>query len=200
MNSDNFKEKARNWDKNSLVVNNAKSIADAICLNIPLHKEMEIMDFGAGTGLLSSCISGYIKKIVAIDSSLAMLEKFKEKSSELDCEIELMQKKLPIDKIENRFDGIISSMTLHHIEDIKELFNDFYNYLKDDGFIALADLQREDGTFHSDNEGVFHFGFDTKEIESIAKEVGFKDIKIEETHIIEKPEQSYMVFLITAIK
>ena len=37
------------------------------------------------------------------------------------------------------FDSIISSMTMHHIKNIKNILTTFYNVLKKDSFIALAE-------------------------------------------------------------
>jgi len=40
-----------------------------------LHEQMRVMDFGAGTGLISSQVAPLVKKIVAVDISEAMLNK-----------------------------------------------------------------------------------------------------------------------------
>lgn len=62
-----------------------------------------------------------------------------------------------------RFDGIISAMALHHIKDTQHLLRTFTSHLHPGGFIALADLDREDGSFHTHgNEGVFHFDLNAK--------------------------------------
>ena len=50
---DLFAHKSKNWDMKSRRVQNAKATAEAIVKNIKLSKEMEMMDLGAGTGLLS---------------------------------------------------------------------------------------------------------------------------------------------------
>jgi hypothetical protein len=91
-------------------------------------------------------------------------------------------------------------MTIHHIQDIKALFLKLYELLQVDGYIAIADLDIEDGTFHSDDTGVCHFGFDRDEIYSIAKEAGFTDIQIETASIINKPHRDFSVFLLSAKK
>ena len=186
---------------NSKRVKNAQAIADSILKNINLNKDMHIMDFGAGTGLLSYFISEHINKVTAIDNSPSMLEKFREKSSLFACHTEALEldlsKELPDNLI---YDGIISSMTIHHIEDIEDMLTKMYNMIPKDGFIALADLDTEDGTFHSDNEGVFHFGFDRNDLEKIAKKVGFRDICFETASTIKKPHQTFTVFLMTAKK
>ncbi|MEA1954728.1 MAG: class I SAM-dependent methyltransferase [Campylobacterota bacterium] len=197
---DHFAHKSKSWDMNSKRVKNAKGIAELIVKNITLNESMELMDFGAGTGLLSYLVAPYVNKIVAVDNSPSMLKEFRDKSSEFSCETEVIEKDLSCENIERTFDGIISSMTIHHLEDTTALFSKFYNMLPVGGFIAIADLDSEDGTFHSDNAGVFHYGFERDLLEKQAKEVGFKDVRFELASTISKPHSDFTVFLMTAVK
>ena len=195
---DQFAHKSKSWDMNSKRVKNAKEIAKGITDNIEFSSDMKLMDFGAGTGLLSFFIAPLVEHITAVDNSPSMLEEFKKKSSEFQCKTEILELDLSQESIDKRFDGVISSMTIHHIEDIKKLFEKLYNILNSGGFIAIADLESEDGTFHSDNRGVFHFGFNTEELEKIAEEVGFINIRFIQANTIKKPHQDFRVFLMLA--
>ena len=197
---DHFANKSKSWDMNSKRVQNAKGIAQLIVNNIKIDKSMELMDFGAGTGLLSYFIAPYIKKIVAVDNSPSMLLEFENKCDEFSCHTEIIERDLSSDTLERKFDGIISSMTIHHLEDIPALFSKLYTMLDEGGFIAIADLDSEDGSFHSDNTGVFHYGFDRQLLTRYAKEVGFSDITFSLANEISKPHATFTVFLMTAIK
>jgi len=197
---DHFAHKSKTWDMNSKRVQNAKGIAELIVNNINLNKQMEIMDFGAGTGLLSYFVAPYVQKIVAVDNSPSMLLEFQNKCDEFSCHTEVIEKDLSTDTLERKFDGIISSMTIHHLEDIPALFAKFYDMLDEHGFIAIADLDSEDGTFHSDNEGVFHYGFDRQLLARYAQGAGFKDVTFSLANKISKPHAEFTVFLMTAIK
>ena len=200
MNEDLFAHKSKSWDMNSKRVQNAKGIAELIVKNIKLDKSMEIMDLGAGTGLLSYFIAPYVKKIVAVDNSPSMLLEFKSKCDEFVCETEVIEKDLSVESIDRKFDGVISSMTIHHLDDTLALFSKLYAMVKDGGFIAIADLDSEDGTFHSDNTGVHHHGFDREALQLIAEEAGFKDVKFDLASTINKPHRVFTVFLLTARK
>ena len=197
---DHFAHKSKSWDMNSKRVKNAKGIAELIVNNIKLDKSMEIMDFGAGTGLLSYFIAPFVKKIVAVDNSPSMLVEFENKCDEFSCETEVIEKDLSRDTLDRKFNGIISSMTIHHLEDTPALFSKLYNMIDVDGFIAIADLDSEDGSFHSDNNGVFHYGFDRHLLAEYAKEAGFKDVTFSLASTITKPHADFTVFLMTAIK
>ncbi|MCB4776601.1 MAG: class I SAM-dependent methyltransferase [Sulfurovum sp.] len=200
MKEDMFANKSKNWDMNSKRVRNTRNITELIVKNIELNHNMELMDFGAGTGLLSFLIAPFVKKITAVDNSPSMLREFKNKCSEFACETEIIKKDLSEEVLERVFDGIISSMTIHHLEDTYQLFRKFYQMLKKGGFIAIADLDIEDGSFHSDNRGVFHHGFDRKVLRTIAKEAGFREIQFETASTISKPQREFTVFLMTAYR
>ena len=194
---DHFKERAGEWDSGSLRVKGAKTIADAIRKNVELDSTMKIMDFGVGTGLLGFEIAKVVDKVIGVDISANMLEKLKEKNRQ-ELSIEPLQVDIVKNPIDHKFDGIVSSMTLHHVENLKLFFKTIYKNLNSGGFIAIADLELEDGSFHSDNSGVFHFGFNEKELYEIVAESGFKDVVIENINTINKPHRNFGIFLLTA--
>jgi len=199
-NVDHFAHKSKTWDMNSKRVQNAKGIADLIVKNIKLNKSMELMDFGAGTGLLSYFVAPFVSKIVAVDNSPSMLKEFHNKYDEFKCETEVVEKDLSTDTLDRKFDGVISSMTMHHLEDIPALLSKLYVIVNEGGFIALADLDSEDGSFHSNNTGVFHHGFDRAELAKQAQDAGFKNVSFSLASTINKPHRDFTVFLMTASK
>ena len=197
---DKFEHKADSYDSEDRRVKNVDAIANMIKESIELNKNMSIIDFGSGTGLLLERIAPYVKQITAIDKSPSMNRQLMAKIEHLPCKVEIKEIDIIDTEFDTKFEAIISSMTIHHIEDVKELLQKFYNLLTDDGVIALADLDSEDGTFHKVDTGVFHFGFNREEFKSWASDVGFKDIKIQDASIVEKPYGKYGVFLLTARK
>jgi len=192
-----FDKRAEGWDKGNIQVAGAKIIADAIREEIELNNSMQIIDFGTGTGLLGFDIASSVKQVHGVDTSSKMLEKLEEKNT---TELNIIPYKQDIIKepLTQKFDGLISSMTLHHIENLEDFFKTIKNTLKKDGFIAIADLETEDGSFHSDNTGVFHFGFDEKELCDIVNMYGFKEVKFNNINTIKKPQREFGVFLLTA--
>jgi tRNA (cmo5U34)-methyltransferase len=197
---DLFVDKSKHWDQSSRRVQNAQNIANKILENIDISREMALMDFGAGTGLLSYALSHHAGKIIAVDNSPSMLEALTKKIPQFECPIEPLLCDLTSASIDQKFDGIISSMTLHHIANLESLFDTFYTLLRAGGFIALADLDVEDGTFHDDNTGVYHHGLDRKVMEEIAQKSGFGQIQTVTAHTIQKPKNDFTVFLLTAFK
>lgn len=199
-NTDLFAHKSKNWDMNSKRVKNASAIADMIVKNIKLDKSMHLMDLGAGTGLLSYLIAPFVGKITAVDNSPSMLKEFECKCDDFACETTVKEIDIVNYHPSEQYNGVISSMTIHHIEDIPALLEKLYRMVEDGGFIALADLDIEDGDFHSDNTGVSHYGFDRHKLSEYAAEAGFSDVTFSTASTINKPHADYTVFLMTAIK
>lgn len=197
---DFFKNKSKTYNKNSKRVRNIQTIANGMLQKISYTKDMHIMDFGSGTGLLTIEIAPYVGKITAIDMSKSMNEELEANKNLVTCDLEILELDLSKNTIDKRFDAIISSMTLHHVEDIEKLFKKFHTMLRWGGTIALSDLYPEDGTFHSEDTGIFHLGFDAEFILACASKAGFKNLEIYEVSIAKKPHKDFPIFLLTGIK
>ncbi|MDF1549063.1 MAG: class I SAM-dependent methyltransferase [Bacteroidales bacterium] len=197
---DYFAEKAKDYDKEKARTDNVSNIASLILKEIAYTKDMSILDFGSGTGLLLSKIAPYVGKITAVDISKSMNETLESKRETIDCALEIKQLDLTTEPMNQQFDGIISSMTMHHVENIPKIFETFYGLLNEKGTLALSDLDTEDGTFHKDDTGVFHFGFNRDEFAKMAENAGFKNLKIQTVGFVEKPYGKYSVFLLTGNK
>ncbi len=196
---DHFKDKAQNWDSGDIRVSGAKKIAEAIEKRITLTQDMDILDFGVGTGLLGFEIAKKVKQVYGVDTSKTMLKKLEEKNTP-ELNIIPFNQDIIQEPLTQSFNGLVSSMTLHHVKDIEAFFETIFKNITKGGFLAIADLESEDGTFHSDNTGVHHFGFDINTLRKIVEKSGFKDVNIENINTISKPDHDFGVFLLTAKK
>ena len=196
---DHFKDRAEIWDKGSTRVQGALTIANAIEKKITLTKDMEVLDFGVGTGLLGFEIAKSVRQVYGVDTSANMIKKLKEKNTP-SLHVETYCQDIVKNPLDKTFDGLVSSMTLHHVENLEDFFRTIYKNIKDGGFIAIADLDIEDGTFHSDNTGVFHFGFDGDKLKEIVSSCGFLHVEIQNINTINKPHRDFGIFLLTAFK
>ena len=199
--TERFDKAAKEWDKSDKRMQLARNIGSAIVENVTMTPQMHIMDFGAGTGLLAEHVVPKVARVSAVDISQGMLDELVVKPS-LQGKVAAYCQNILHEPLEDDFDGIVSAMALHHVEDTDEILKVFYEHLKTGGFVALADLDKEDGTFHTDgNEGVFHFGFDRGVFRSKLESAGFKDVRFHTVHTFEKENgRTYDVFLATAYK
>ena len=92
-------------------------------------------------------------------------------------------------------------MAMHHVEDLEALFRSFHAHLRPGGFIAIADLEAEDGSFHSHgNEGVHHLGFERESLRTLIKGAGFVSVRFHHACTVEKEGKEYPIFLVAAMK
>ena len=199
-----FDIKAANWDENKMHWDRSEAIANEIKKIIPLNKKMTALEYGAGTGITSFLLIDYVKEIILMDNSSemvkVMVEKIKKSKTKnlkvLNFDIEHADYK------EKKFDLIFTQMVLHHVTDIDNIVGKFYDLLNPGGFLAVADLYSEDGSFHG--EGFTgHKGFDTCKLTSLLRKKGFENIKTMKCFVINKrisenKTRDFDVFLLIA--
>lgn len=202
-----FNKEANAWDSDMKRVKMANDIADALLEEIALNSDMDVLDFGCGTGLLTLRLQPFVRSITGVDSSRGMLDVLrtkieKQKLTNVSTRYLLLEKG---DILEGAFDLIASSMTLHHIREIKPLLDQFYKVLIPEGQLCIADLDPDEGRFHSNNEGIFHFGFNREALGKTFEEAGFDNVRnrwaAETTRpVSDKGDRTFTVFLMTGRK
>jgi len=202
----NFDERAKDWDADPMKVNRAKTVAQAIRSAIPLTREMIALEYGCGTGLLSFALQSDLAQITLADTSQGMLDVLAEKISAFDVSnmrplrLDLSADPLP----DSPFDLTYSLMTLHHIPDARDILKKFHALLTPGGWLCIADLDKEDGTFHTDGTSDVHLGFERGELQKWVEDAGFSDVKFSTAFEIKKKigeaEKIFPIFLLTARK
>jgi 2-polyprenyl-3-methyl-5-hydroxy-6-metoxy-1,4-benzoquinol methylase len=198
--TDLFEEKSKTWDSNDRRRRLSSGIGESILKNAALTSHMHVLDFGAGTGLISSQVAPFVQKITAVDVSESMLERLRSKP-ELKDKVEVICQDITEKPIGIEYDLIMSAMAMHHVKDTDNLIKQFAAHLKHGGEIALADLDSEDGSFHENgSEGVFHLGFDRQELEKLLKKHGFVNVRFDDACVVQGERRSYPIFLALATK
>ena len=198
--ADLFEEKAQDWDVNDMIRELSTAIGTTILQKVGFQPDMAVMDFGAGTGLISGHVATKVSHITAVDISEAMLEKLAAKP-ELKDKVHIVCQDITRQALDKKFDVIISAMAMHHVEDTDNLIKSFASHLEPQGQVALADLDSEDGTFHpEDVEGVYHHGFDRDALKAILEQNGFTDVAFTTAHTVNKEGKDYPIFLVTATR
>ncbi len=204
MTTEHFDRAAAGWDGKSRRVMLAEKISAAI-LTLPLSKTMDGMEYGCGTGLVGLAVAPSLLKLTTIDTSQGMLDVLEKKIREEDRKtIDTLCCDLLLDDYSKKHDIIFCSMTLHHIQDAKRLLQRFTELLNPGGYIAIADLVTEDGSFHgAAAEGVYHLGFAPENLSTLLQDLGMESIKSEIIHTIIREENNnreYPIFLLTGRK
>jgi len=182
-----FDANAREWDNNPGHWERSEAIAKAILEMVPLKPEMKALEFGAGTGILSFLLEGKFSEIVLMDSSGEMVKVMHEKVARTGLKHlnPLFFDLETTDFSGHSFDCIFSQMAMHHVGDIEKVVSRFYHTLNPGGWLAIADLYEEDGSFHGDGF-TGHNGFDTSALEVIMANAGFTDISTRNCYTVKK--------------
>lgn len=198
-----FDAKAGQWDENPVFRERGLKIADAIRKTVPLHSRMHALDYGCGTGQLSFPLKDELGEILMADDSSGMLEVVAEKiAAQRVRNMTPIKLDLLVDPLlVQRFDLIVTSMTLHHVPDTDRILHIFHDLLNPGGYLCIADLDREDGSFHGIEVDVHH-GFDRTDLERRVVLAGFTGVRFQTVFSIAKTRESetrdYPVFLMTA--
>ncbi len=198
-----FDSKARQWDDNPVFQERGLKIAQAIRQAVPLHSRMSALDYGCGTGLLSFPLKDELGAILMADSSGGMLEVVAKKiAAQGVTNMTPMKLDLLIDPPPaQHFDLIVTAMTLHHVPDTQHILRVFHGLLNPGGYLCVADLDQEDGSFHGPEVDVHH-GFDRADLTQCAIQAGFADVQFQTVFSIAKERETgtrdYPVFLMTA--
>ncbi len=191
-----FDVKAQGWDEVPGRKERAQAVAQAIRQEVRFTTGMSAMEYGCGTGLLSFALQPFPGQLTLADSSTGMLEVVRRKIASTGVKnitpllLDLSTDPLPA----QRFDLIYTLMVLHHIPDTAGTLHQFHALLDPSGLICIADLDKEDGTFHSD-EFHGHHGFDRKELLNLMMDAGFEDIRFSTPYSVEKGPRMYPLFL-----
>lgn len=198
-----FDARAKTWDDDPMKTARAQAVADGIRTQVPLAGHMTALEYGCGTGLLSFALQAQLKHITLADSSSGMLAVLQDKIDAFGianmraAQLDLVSDPLPSD----HYNLIYSLMTFHHIDDTDKILRDLFSLLVSPGYLCIADLDSEDGSFHGPGF-TGHKGFDRNALESKVLRAGFSSVNFTTVFEITKGEKQtrFPVFLMIARK
>ena len=200
-----FDEKAQEWDNDPVKLERAAAVAAAIRNRVRLSPDLSALEYGCGTGLLSFALSRELGPITLADSSAGMLAVLREKIAASGADhLRPMRLDLTVDPLPaERYDLIYTLMTLHHVSDVDRILRDFHALLRPDGALCIADLDREDGSFHGAGfDG--HHGFEREALRDQLAQAEFGEIQFDTCYMMRKSQgegaREYPVFLAVARK
>jgi ubiquinone/menaquinone biosynthesis C-methylase UbiE len=201
-----FDERAKDWDSDPTKVERARVVAEAIRAAVPLSSNMTAFEYGCGTGLLSFALQPDFDSITLADTSQGMLDVLSEKIKAAGVKnmhpvrLDLSSDPLP----DSRYGIIYSLMTLHHVPDTEKVLSRFFTLLDAGGYLCIADLEKEDGSFHGADVTDVHKGFDRAALKHQLEAAGFRDVKLSRVHEVMRKvdgvEKAFPLFLMIARK
>lgn len=201
-----FDERAAEWDTPERIAR-AEEAAEAFVRTVVVPDGTRAIELGAGTGLLGLAIRdrlgpGRLAELLLTDPSTGMLE---VAAAKIDAGalagVSTARFELGVDPAPagSPFDLALSILMLHHVEDTAAALRAVRALLVPGGHIAFADLDTEDGSFHSaEAEGIHHHGFDRHRLRALTERAGFRQVAIGSAGSMERDGRTYPLFLLTA--
>ncbi|MBU1221564.1 class I SAM-dependent methyltransferase [Myxococcota bacterium] len=195
-----FDKSAASWDDKPERIKMAQNHFNSI-VNTFNFSKTTVLDYGCGTGLLSIPLSRICKEVHAWDSSVEMRHVITEKiKKENISNIKVAGFEEEINSYKHNYNYVLMSMMLHHVDDYHSHLKKMKELLLPGGLVVVIDLAKEDGGFHKDNTGVFHFGFSTEDMFNAFEFAGYSDCQYSVIQSVERESKdntlkSYDIFL-----
>lgn len=201
MSSDSFDEKAATWDDDPAKIERAAAVADAVAEAVPLDPATRLLEYGAGTGLVTAALRHRVGPVTLADTSTGMRDVMRAKVEAGTIpdarvwDLDLASDPPP----DETFDVVVTVMTLHHIDDLDTVLAGFAALLTPGGHLCVVDLDEEDGSFHTgDFHG--HHGFARPALAARLGAAGFTDVDFRDCYRVERDGGTFPLFLATCTR
>lgn len=201
--NDRFADRAAQWNFNPRIIKMFRAFVDQFRKEIPLNKEMNLLDVGGGTGLIAFDLADSVRSVTIVDSSPSMVKTAREHFvQENISNVTIIENDVVhADFGEQTFDRIYGHMSFHHIENIDGAFDRFAKLIVPGGMLIIGDLISEDGSFHGEDR-VPHNGFDPVKLSAKLMIRGFSKIQTLPLESVDRPETGILFerFFLVAVK
>ena len=140
--------------------------------------EWVVGDLGCGTGQVSAALAPFVGRVIAVDSSAAMLQAARRRLAGFD-NIDLRRgelEALPID--DDRLDVAAMMLVLHHVPEPAKAVADVARTLKPGGRIIIGDMLPHDRESYRQQMGHVWLGFSDDHVNRMLTEAGLGRIRI----------------------
>ena len=191
-----FDERAAGWDDDPGKTERARRVADEIRAAVQLDPSTRVLEFGAGTGLLTQALRDDVGPVTLTDTSAGMRRVMQDKVAAGAIpdgrvwDLDLASGPLP----DERFDLVVSLMALHHIADTSAVLANVATLLDPGGRVAIVDLDAEDGSFHGHDAPV-HKGFERDALAAQLVAAGFVDVDVRDCSSVQRDNGTFPLFL-----
>ena len=196
-----FDERAATWDDDPAKRERSAAVGRAVRGAVPLDGSTRMLEYGAGTGLVTEALRDAVGPVTMADTSSGMRAVMERKiaagiiADARVWDLDLMTQPPPPEQ----FDLVVTVMTLHHIHELEPVLDGFASLLVDGGHVCIVDLEEEDGSFHPDGfDG--HHGFNRAALEANLVDAGFRDIAFQDNGHIVRDGNEYPTFLATGVR
>lgn len=164
--------------------------ANKIINSLHLTKNMTVIDFGAGTGIIGRNLLSHVKKVIFEDISEPMLQQCqKDLDQQENKNYEIFVGEIK-DYQGEKADVIVSSLALHHAGDLEGTVKDILSKLKPRGKFAVCELVYESPEeVKAKGNKLIHHGLVPDEFVALLQKSGFVNVKWEPANPVLLPNK-----------
>ncbi|MBI3783404.1 MAG: metalloregulator ArsR/SmtB family transcription factor [Deltaproteobacteria bacterium] len=151
---------------------------DLLALAALLDESWTVGDLGCGTGQVTTTLAPFVRRVIAVDSSRAMMQALRRRlngSTNVEVRHGRLQA-LPIDDAE--LDAAVSCLVLHHLPDPPAVLAEAARVLRPGGRLLIVDMLRHDRQEYQQQMGHEWLGFEAAQMTPWLTDCGFEQVRI----------------------
>jgi len=152
---------------------------DLVALAGLLDETWVVGDLGCGTGQIAATMAPFVARVIAVESSRAMLAAARRRLGAFD-NLELRHgdvEALPID--DRSLDAAVISLVLHHVADPAAALREVARVLRPGGRLLLIDMSRHEHVEYRQQMGHVWLGFDRAPVLEWLDAAGFRAARLQ---------------------
>jgi ubiquinone/menaquinone biosynthesis C-methylase UbiE/DNA-binding transcriptional ArsR family regulator len=152
---------------------------DLMALAGLLEDTWVVGDLGCGTGQISETVAPFVHRVIAVDSSRAMLKAARQRLAQLP-QVEIRHgelEALPID--DAVLDAAVSCLVLHHVADPPAVLRAAARALRPGGRLLVIDMLSHDRREYQHQMGHVWLGFEPAQMTDWLRAAGFERMRVQ---------------------
>lgn len=171
-----FSSEAGRWDHHRSELFGQRF--DLAALPAALDRTAVIGDLGCGTGQMTETLAPFVNKVIAVDSSTAMLKAARKRLKRFD-NVDIRRgdlTALPLD--DNELDLAMLILVLHHVPEPQPALREAARALRPGGKLVVVDMLPHDHDEYQQTMGHLWLGFDPTKMTGWLVDAGLTDTNV----------------------
>ena len=152
---------------------------DLIALGGLLDEDWIVGDLGCGTGQIAETLAPFVRRVIAVESSRAMINAARRRLGSND-KVDLRHgdlEALPLD--DRELDAAVICLVLHHVAEPAAVLREAGRVLRPGARLLVIDMFRHDHVEYQRQMGHVWLGFERAQVAAWLGDAGFERVRIE---------------------